>query len=129
MKKEDLKKYQDALLAKQKELEGLLSNPDRRTAFAVARVPDVLDDVSVISDRAVEIQWTAATARLLNQVTLALARIDDGTFGVCCGCEDDIAPKRLAAVPWAAQCIVCQEADERGVSSSAMHGDLSLATA
>jgi DnaK suppressor protein len=39
----------------------------------------------------------------------ALRSIGDGTFGVCLRCEDDISPKRLAAVPWTAFCIQCQE--------------------
>jgi DnaK suppressor protein len=47
------------------------------------------------------------------EVRAALGRIDAGTFGVCVGCEEDINPKRLAAVPWASFCIVCQEAADR----------------
>ena len=43
----------------------------------------------------------------------ALRRIDEGTFGVCLHCEEDITPKRLAAVPWTAFCIQCQEIADR----------------
>ena len=43
----------------------------------------------------------------------ALARIDDGSFGVCLHCEEDINPKRLNAVPWAPYCITCQEMADR----------------
>jgi len=42
-----------------------------------------------------------------------LARMADGSYGVCLHCEDDIKPKRLDAVPWTKFCIRCQEAADR----------------
>ena len=38
----------------------------------------------------------------------ALARIEDGTFGICVRCGEPIPPERLEALPWAARCIDCQ---------------------
>jgi len=38
----------------------------------------------------------------------ALARLDDGTFGMCVRCGQPIASERLEALPWAARCIDCQ---------------------
>jgi DnaK suppressor protein len=52
------------------------------------------------------------------EIADALERIDDGSFGICLNCEEEIAAKRLAAVPWTALCIVCQEALEHIVSDS-----------
>jgi DnaK suppressor protein len=49
----------------------------------------------------------------LRNVRAALARIDEGTFGVCLHCEEDISIKRLNAVPWAPYCIQCQEIADR----------------
>ena len=42
-------------------------------------------------------------------VEAALARLDDGTFGRCLRCGDEIAAGRLEALPWAAYCIACQK--------------------
>jgi DnaK suppressor protein len=42
-------------------------------------------------------------------VEAALGRLDDGTFGRCLRCGQDIAPGRLEALPWAAYCIACQK--------------------
>lgn len=50
----------------------------------------------------------------LAQVDAALVRLDDGTFGRCVRCGRDIAPARLEALPWAAHCIECQTAVDRG---------------
>ena len=43
----------------------------------------------------------------LHRVDTALRRIDDGTYGICVTCGKSIAPERLEAIPWAAQCIGC----------------------
>lgn len=49
----------------------------------------------------------------LAEVRSALRRVTAGIFGFCVGCEEKINPKRLAAVPWASFCVVCQGALER----------------
>ena len=41
------------------------------------------------------------------QVQLALARIDNGTYGTCSNCGDEIARARLEAQPVATRCIKC----------------------
>ena len=47
-------------------------------------------------------------------VDAALARLDDGSFGRCIRCGGRIAAARLEALPWAARCIECQTAIDRG---------------
>jgi DnaK suppressor protein len=42
---------------------------------------------------------------LLAEIDAALARIADGTFGLCASCGKPIAPERLEAVPYATLCI------------------------
>jgi DnaK suppressor protein len=46
---------------------------------------------------------------LLRDLEGALRRIEAGRFGICQGCDEPIAAKRLDAVPWARFCIPCQE--------------------
>jgi DnaK suppressor protein len=50
---------------------------------------------------------------LLRQVDGALARLDDGTFGVCQRCGKPINPERLEAFPYVEYCIDCQTFLER----------------
>lgn len=55
-------------------------------------------------------QVTSLARRLeqhLAEVDAALARLDDGTYGVCTGCGSPIAPARLEARPAARECIAC----------------------
>ena len=47
----------------------------------------------------------------------ALQRIEDGSYGVCFNCEEDILLKRLRAVPWAVRCTKCQEAADEAARS------------
>jgi DnaK suppressor protein len=49
---------------------------------------------------------------LLMKIDEALARIDDGGFGICLDCEEPIEPRRLEARPVSTLCIACKEAEE-----------------
>lgn len=48
----------------------------------------------------------------LNKVDAALRRLDEGTYGNCFECGDEIAPARLRALPFAVRCKDCEEARE-----------------
>jgi DnaK suppressor protein len=50
----------------------------------------------------------------LAAVDAALARLDDGSYGLCIRCGRPIAPDRLDALPWAAHCIDCQRIVGKG---------------
>ena len=50
----------------------------------------------------------------LRKIEYALQRISTGDFGICSICEDPISLKRLQAMPWATNCIQCQEQSEQG---------------
>ena len=56
----------------------------------------------------------ALIAKEIASVKRALARIEDGTYGECVRCGEDIAPARLEARPEAALCIDCARSNERG---------------
>ena len=45
---------------------------------------------------------------LLFEVRQALARIDNGTYGICSNCGQPIPEKRLEAIPWATLCVNCE---------------------
>jgi len=49
----------------------------------------------------------------LAKITAALQRIDSGEFGICAECGATINPERLAAYPYAEECIECAEFSER----------------
>ena len=118
MTKTELNKYKEILENKQAELAQVLRNRD---AITIEKSPDALDEVQNAAERELAIRNLDRESNLLRNVRAALHRIDEGTFGICLHCEEDISPKRLNAVPWAAYCIACQEiADknqEEGIES------------
>ncbi len=110
MTKNELKKYRETLEAKQAELATFVRN---REGIAIEKSPDALDEVQHAAERELAIRNLDRESNLLRNVRAALRRIDEGTFGVCLHCEEDISPKRLNAVPWTPFCIQCQEIADR----------------
>jgi DnaK suppressor protein len=86
-----------------------------RESLAIEASPDELDRIQNAGERDYAMGNLERDALRLREVRRALDRIRAGTFGVCGGCEEDINPKRLAAVPWASSCIVCQAAADRAL--------------
>ena len=110
MTQAELNKFKNILEAKQAELAQFFRN---REGIAIEKSADALDEVQYATERKLAIRNLDRESNLLRNVHAALRRIDDGTFGVCLHCEEDISPKRLAAVPWTAFCIQCQEIADR----------------
>ena len=52
---------------------------------------------------------------ILELVDEALARIKDGSYGICAHCREEMQQKRIDAVPWARHCIDCQQKQDQGL--------------
>jgi len=51
-------------------------------------------------------------AETLNKINEALARLDEGRYGACFECGDEISEARLRALPFAVRCKDCEEERE-----------------
>ena len=51
-------------------------------------------------------------AETLHKIEEALRRLEEGTFGSCFECGDEISERRLRALPFAVRCKDCEEARE-----------------
>jgi DnaK suppressor protein len=110
MTKNELNKYRNVLEDKQADLVQMMRNRD---GIVIEKSADALDEVQYATERELAIRSLDRDSNLLRNVRAALDRIEEGSFGVCLHCEEDISPKRLAAVPFTAYCIVCQELADR----------------
>jgi len=110
MTKSEIKKYREILEARQAELISVIKN---REGITIEKSPDALDEVQNAAERELAIRNLDRESNLLRNVRAALRRVEDGSFGVCVHCDEDISPKRVAAVPWTPYCIACQEAADR----------------
>ena len=54
-------------------------------------------------------------AETLNKINEALARLDEGRYGTCYECGDEIAEARLRALPFAVRCKDCEEERETAI--------------
>ncbi len=76
-------------------------------------IPDPNDRASVESDRSFELRLRGRERKLMEKIDEAIARIEDGTYGICDDCGEDIAVKRLEARPVAKFCIDCKTKQEQ----------------
>lgn len=102
--------FKNALLEKREELAWKLAN---REEIAIERSSDALDSVQRSAEREYAISSLDRDWQTLKDIDLALERMDDGDYGTCQRCEEEISPKRLKAIPWASYCITCQEKIDR----------------
>lgn len=72
------------------------------------------DSASDTLEREIELTLEDNADRLLASIDAALARIDNGTYGVCANCGRAISGERLEALPYATKCIDCKRLEERG---------------
>src|ERR1700759_696264 len=80
-----------------------------RNQIAIERAADLFDASLLATERESSARTLEQDFRLLRQIETALDRLRDGTFGICEGCEEEIAPKRLRAIAWTTRCVSCQE--------------------
>jgi DnaK suppressor protein len=79
------------------------------------KLNDVLDAVESseadIQDD-IEFALIQMKSETLNKINDALVRLEHGTYGYCFDCAEEIAEKRLRALPFAVRCKDCEEARE-----------------
>ena len=74
---------------------------------------DQADVGSTTLERDHEMSLANNARDMLDQIERALAKIDDGTYGVCESCGNAIGKGRLQAFPRATLCVSCKEREER----------------
>jgi DnaK suppressor protein len=65
-------------------------------------------------DREIDYTLEENSGHVLSAIDAALKRIEEGTYGTCVNCGKPVAEERLAAIPWATNCIDCKRLEERG---------------
>ena len=105
----NLPRYKRLLLAKLDEVSA--SNGGAETLVPGAGGPqgDPADQANSDTEAELQIRVHQSDAHLLQAIEDALARIRQGTFGVCQACKQPISKARLEAVPWTRGCRECKE--------------------
>jgi DnaK suppressor protein len=114
LNKRDLERFKKLLLEQREQLQG---NQRKALAGDIHLDPDDFPDEIDTASSEINLQFTGRLREreqgLLSKVDTALRKIDDGEYGECVNCGEDIGVKRLRARPVAELCIDCKSEQEK----------------
>jgi len=84
---------------------------------------DTYDLASEERDREINFILTDREREKVQAIQEALERVEDGTYGMCESCESEIAPGRLAALPFTRLCVNCQAEHEKEAKAMRRYED------
>jgi DnaK suppressor protein len=112
MDKKDIEGFKELLT---KRLEDLLNQADNTVSGMTSpkeNFPDPTDRAALEADRNFMLRIRDRESKLIKKIKKALDRIENGTFGLCETCGEDIDLKRMHARPVTSQCIECKSKEE-----------------
>jgi DnaK suppressor protein len=112
MDRDNLERFRGRLSNMLAELEGEVSTTVNGMRDDSGAFPDPNDRATMESDRNLTLRIRDRERKLRNKIEEALARIEDGTFGICESCGETIGDKRLEARPVTTLCVNCKSSQE-----------------
>jgi DnaK suppressor protein len=120
LKKERLNHFRTRLVEKRRQLEDEVG---RSALYGKGQeddsTKDLGDQATTAYTREFLFELSSGDRRLLRDVLTALRKLDEGGFGECERCGEEIAEKRLEALPFARYCIDCQRRVEQEEKAAA----------
>ena len=114
MDKKDIEHFREILKAQLAELLGHGEETVSEMIEEKEMFPDPTDRALFESTQNFTLRIRDRERKLITKVQEALERVDDGTFGICEECEEDIPKKRIEARPVTTLCVKCKtEAEDR----------------
>lgn len=128
MKSAQIQQFKKSLQSQREEAFRLLHRVGDESRSIDADIPQDSGDLSINTvSKEFLFQQGSQRRGMVRRIEAALARIEQGSFGVCAECGGDIPVRRLEALPWTDLCLHCQERREKmgsltfGPDSSEMH--------
>jgi DnaK suppressor protein len=127
MTNKEFRELREKLEVQRGELQLRLTSLEQETRALDLDIPQDSGDRSVINlSKETLFEQGSQRRGLLRRIEGAIDRIDDGSFGTCLGCGQEIAVRRLQALPWTQYCLQCQEIIERGSEQDLSPGSAPL---
>jgi DnaK suppressor protein len=104
----------------------LLSQQRDHCALKIENVADPFDQIQASMERDLLVGLLNRDAQMRDDLRRAFDLMEDGTYGVCEDCQEEISPARLRAIPWARCCVHCQESRDREVNESDVFPEAAL---
>ena len=108
MRKRELNQIKKILVQQLSELLGRADCSLEGVGKSNENISDVLDRATQIAERNFSHRLCSREKLLIRKIERSLQDIENGTYGLCEHCEEDIAIKRLKARPTARYCIDCK---------------------
>ena len=113
MQKKDVKRFKDLLLEERANIIKKASKTlSEEASVDVSELPDEIDQASAEYNQSFIFRLRDREKYYLSKVDKALKKIEEGEFGICESCGEDISVKRLEARPVTTLCIRCKEEQE-----------------
>ncbi|MFA4972714.1 MAG: RNA polymerase-binding protein DksA [bacterium] len=115
MKKKDIDKFKKILTERRKAIVDAAQSTRESDVMMVeqADLPDEVDLASTETGQALNLRLRDRELVLLKKIDKTLKKMEDGEFGICERCGEEIGVKRLDARPVAELCIRCKEELEK----------------
>lgn len=114
MEKRQFETLRTRLEGQRQEARQFLSRFKQETGSLEQDIPQDSADRSVIHlSQESLFEQASQRQRILRRIDAAMRRMEEGSFGVCAECGEDIPLRRLEALPWTQYCVRCQEMIER----------------
>jgi DnaK suppressor protein len=110
-----LETFRQRLLAQQQQIVKRIFNleEDLHSVNDAEREVERTDRIQAEASEEVLEKLDEQSRREIEAIQMALHRMDEGTYGSCETCGNDINPARLAAMPMARRCLPCQKLTEK----------------
>lgn len=112
MDNKDIEYFRELLTQKLDELLNQADDTVSEMNDSKGNFPDPTDRAAYEADRNFELRIRDREYKLIKKVKKALERIEEGSFGICEKCGEDIAIARLKARPVTTLCIECKTTEE-----------------
>lgn len=114
MEKRKFETLRAGLERQRQEARQFLSRFKQETGSLEQDIPQDSADRSVIHlSQESLFEQASQRQRILRRIDAAMRRMEEGSFGVCAECGEDIPLRRLEVLPWTQYCVRCQEMIER----------------
>lgn len=113
MNEKRLKKFREILIKKMAGLMGVADDTVTRMSEGDGTFPDPLDRAMTEANTSIELRTRDRERKLISKIEKAIQKTEDGTYGICEICDNEITEDRLMVRPETTLCISCKEEQEQ----------------
>ncbi|HKQ31719.1 MAG TPA: RNA polymerase-binding protein DksA [Thermodesulfobacteriota bacterium] len=112
MDKQKRKHFREVLIKRMADLLGIADDTVTRMSEGNGTFPDPLDRALSESNSTIELRKRDRERKLIQKIRKAIQKTEDGSYGVCEICGEEITEDRLEVRPETTLCIGCKEEQE-----------------